>query len=93
MCVCVGGRFGHLQSRGIASVEGQTESNRLLQLQAIPFGTQLVVQRFVPMQNNDEKHSSKLSQRYNIKGKDEQHVIQLMSWPALSVDLKPIELV
>ena len=44
------------------------------------------------MQDNDPKHTSKLCQRY-IKSKDVEHVFQLMSRPAQSVDLNPIELV
>ena len=34
---------------------------------------------------------SKPRQRY-IKSKEEQHVLQLVSWPAPSADLNPIEL-
>ena len=41
---------------------------------------------------NDLKHTSKLCQKY-IKRKVEQHVHQMMSWPAQSVDLNPIEIV
>ena len=43
------------------------------------------------MQDNDPKHTSKLCQRY-IKSKEEQHVLQLMSWPVQLADLTPIEL-
>ena len=43
----------------------------------------------VLMQDNNPKHTSKLCQR-NIKSREEQPVLQLMSW---SADLNPIELV
>ena len=56
-----------------------------------PF-TPTLTQRFVFMQDNDRKHSSKLCQRY-FKSKEEQYIFQLMSWPAQSADLNPIELV
>ena len=55
----------------------------------ISFGMQLEGQEFVLMQDNDPKHTSKLSQRY-IKSKEEQHILQLMPWRAQSVDLNPI---
>ena len=42
------------------------------------------------MQDNDPKHTSKLSQMY-IKTKEEQHVVQLMYLPAQSQNLNPIE--
>ena len=39
-----------------------------------------------------EHTTSKLCQSY-IKSKEEQHIFQLMPWPAQSADLNPIELV
>ena len=57
-----------------------------------PSGMLFVGQGFVIMQDNDAKHTSKLCQRY-IKRNEEEHIIQLMPWPAQSADLNPIELV
>ena len=70
----------------------QTGYHSILQHHTILSGTRLVAQGFAHMQDNDLKHFSKLCQRY-IKSKEEQHVRQLMSWPAQSADLNPIELV
>ena len=49
----------------------------------------LVDQGLVLIQDDDPKYTSKLCQKY-IKSKEE---LQLMSWPAQSTDLNPIELV
>ena len=51
-----------------------------------------VSQGFVLMKDNDQKHTSKLCQRY-IRSKEEQHFLQLMSWVAQSAGLNPTELV
>ena len=48
-------------------------------------------QGFVLIQDNDRKHMSNLYQRYT-KSKEEQCVLQLMSWSVQSADLNPIEL-
>ena len=48
-------------------------------------------QGFVLMQDNDTKNISKFYQKY-IKSKEEQHVLQLMSWSTQSAELNPIEL-
>ena len=80
---------------GLHQVKGklnQTGNHGILQHHAIPSGTQLVVWGFVLMQDNDQKHTSKFCERY-IKSKEEQHILQLMFWPAKSADLNPIELV
>ena len=69
----------------------QTSHHSILQHHTILFGTWLVGQGFVLMQDNDPMHTSKLCQRY-IKSKEEQHVLQLISWPVQSADLNPIEL-
>ena len=52
--------------------------------------TGFVDRGFVLMQDNDRNHASKLCQKY-IKSQEEQHVLQLISWPAQSADLNPIE--
>ena len=62
----------------------------ILQHPVILSGMQLVVQGFVLIKDNNPKHMSKLCQRY-IKRKEEQHVLQLMSWPGKSSDLNTIE--
>ena len=59
------------------------ESDQLSQYTAAshnPIWMQLVSQGFVLMQDNDPKHSSKLFQNY-IKSKEEQYILQLISWP------------
>ena len=81
-----------LQSQGFAPSEGQIESellHRILQHHAIPSGTRLVNQGFVLMQGNDLEHTRKLCQKY-IKRKEDQPVLQLMSWPAQSADINPL---
>ena len=52
----------------------------------------LRVKGFVLMQDNDPKHTSRLCQKY-IKSKEEQHILQLVSWPVQSMDLNSIDLV
>ena len=47
-------------------------------------------QGFVLIQENDPNHTCKLCQRY-IKSSDEEHVLELMFWPAESSELNPIE--
>ena len=70
----------------------QISYHSILQHHVIPSGMHLVGQGFVLMQVNDLKHTSKLCQRY-IKSKEEKYILQLLSWPAQSADLNPIELV
>ena len=80
---------------GLHQVKGklnQTDYHSILQYHSIPSRTRLVNQGFVLMQYNDPSHASELCQRYIIS-KDEQQVLQLMSWPAQSANLNPIELV
>ena len=74
------------------SVNWTDRPSQYMQHHVILPGTLLVGQRFVLMQDNDPKYISKLCPRY-IKGKEEQHVLQLMSWLAQLADLNPIELV
>ena len=69
----------------------QTSYQSILQHHAILLGTWLVAQGFVLMQDNEPKHTVKLCQRY-IKSKEEQHILQLISWWAQSADLIPTEL-
>ena len=86
LCYIIGS-FCQFQSRGFASGEVQIESNQLwliLWHHAIPSGTSFVSEGFVLMQFNDPTHTSKLCHRY-IKSQEEQHVLQLMSWPTQSV--------
>ena len=44
------------------------------------------------MMNNDPKNPSKPCQTYN-KSKEEQHVLQMMTWPVQSVDINLVKLV
>ena len=68
----------------------QTVYYSLLQHHTIPCRTQLVGQGFVLLQDNDPKHTGKLCQR-SIKSKEEQHILQQISWSAQSADLNSIE--
>ena len=91
----VWGYFANCKVRDLLQVKGklnQTRYHSKLQYHVIPLRTWVVGQGFVFMQNNYPKHRSKLCQRY-IESKEEQHVLQLMSWLAQSADLNPIELV
>ena len=89
------GAFANCKVKNFHQVKGylnETGYHSILQHHMIPFGTWLVGQEFVVMQDNDPKHTNKLCQRY-IKRKEKQHILQLMFWPAESVDLNPNELV
>ena len=55
-------------------------------------GMRLVGQTFVLLEDDNTKLTGTLCENY-IKSKDEQHVLQLMSWPVQSANLNPIELV
>ncbi|MBN3285256.1 TC1A transposase, partial [Polyodon spathula] len=59
----------------------------ILQRHAIPSRLRLVGQFFILQQDNDPKHTSKLS----IKVWMEDHQIKTLSWPAQSPDLNPTE--
>ena len=90
-----GWAFANCRVRDLNPVKGklnQTDYHNMLQHHTISSGTRLVDQGFVLMQDNDSKHTSKHCRRY-IKSEEEQHVLQLMSWPAQSANLNPIELV
>ncbi|MBN3288591.1 TCB1 transposase, partial [Polyodon spathula] len=63
----------------------------ILQRHAIPSGLWLVGQSFILQQDNDQKHTSKLCKNYLAKESEGQ--VNLMTWPAQSPDLNPIELV
>ena len=49
------------------------------------------LERALWLQDNDRRYTCKLCPM-DIKSKEEKHVIQLMSWPAQSANLNPIEL-
>ena len=71
------------ESRWFAPDEGQlnqTGYHSILQHHTILSGTWLVGQGFLLMRDYDSS-------------KEEEHVLQLMSWPAQSVDFNPIEMV
>ena len=78
--LCYGERgFYQLQSRRFAPCERPIESDRQWRHTAAS-GTRLVGQEFQLMQDNDPTHTSKLCHWY-IKSKQEQQVLQLISWP------------
>ena len=80
----------HLHS--VTEEQIELDYHSILQLHIIPLGMELVAHGLDLMQDNDPKHTSKLWQSY-IKSKEEQQVLQLMSWLAQSVDLNLIRLV
>ena len=87
--------FANCKTGNLHQMKGklnQTDCYSILQHHVIPYGTQPLDQGFVLMQDNYQKHTSKLCQRY-IKSKEEQHVLQLTSWSTQSSNLNPIELV
>ena len=87
--------FANCKVSNLHHMKGKFNQNRYhskLQHQTIPFGRQLMGRRFVLMQYNDPKYTSKLCQRY-MKSKEEQHILLLMAWLAQSEELNPIELV
>ena len=83
--------FANCKIKDLHKMKGklnQTNYHSILHHHVIPW---LVGQGFVLMQDNDPKHTCKLYQRY-IKSKEEQHILQLMSWPVQYTDLNPIDL-
>ena len=87
--------FANYKVGDLYQVKGKlnhTGYHKILQDHANYSGMRLVAPGFLLIQDNNPKHTSKLCQRY-IKSKNEQHILQLISWPAQSADLNPIELV
>ena len=94
LCSGGGGAFAYYKVRNLHLVMGklnQTSYHSILQHHTIPSGMLFVDQRFVLMQDNDTKHTSKLNQKY-IKSKEGQHILRMMSWLPQSADLNAIEL-
>ena len=92
--ILVLGAFGNSKVRDWYQEKGKlnlTCYHSILQHHTNPDGTWHVVQGFVLMQDNDLNNTSKFCQRY-IKSKEKLRVLQLLSWPAQSTDLNPIEL-
>ena len=86
------GLFTNCKVQDLEGKLNHTSYHGLLQHHTIPSGMGLVSQGFVLMQDNDPKQTtSKFCQR-DIKSKEEQHVIQLMSRLVQSTDLNPFEL-
>ena len=85
--MCVWGGGCQLQTCEFAHGEGQIESNRLSQHTAVwrdPIWN-------VACGSKIYTHARVICLRY-IKSEEEQHVFQLIFWPAQSADLNPIEL-
>ena len=59
---------------------------------AIPFGLRLVGLSFIFQQDNNSKHPSRLCKDY-LNRKESDGVLHQMTWPPLSPDLNPIEMV
>ena len=89
------GLFCWIQSRDLHRVTGtlnQKGYHSILQRHAIPSGLRLVGQGFIPQQDHDPKHTSRLCQNY-LRRKEQDGQLQIMEWPAQSPDLNLIELV
>ena len=85
------GDFTNCIIGGFPLVKGkynQTAYYSILQPHTIPSGMWFMGQGFVLMQDNYSNHTSKL-----YLSKEEQNVLQLMSWPAQTADLNSIEVV
>ena len=84
-----GGKVGDLyRVKGILKKEGY---HSILQRHSIPCGRRLIEANFLPQQDNDPKHSSKLCKNYSGK-KQSAGILSIMEWPAQPPDLNPIEL-
>ena len=92
--VMVWGDFANCWVRDLHQVKGKLNQigyHSILQHHMIPSGTCLMSQGFILMQNNDQKHTSKICLGY-IKSSEEQYVLQLISWLAQLADLNSIGL-
>ena len=93
--VMVWGCFAGNQTGDLYKISGilnQRGYHSILQRHAKPSGLRLVGQPFVLQQDNDPKHTSNLCKNYLAK-KEAEGKLKLMTWPAQSPDLNPIELV
>lgn len=75
----------------VQGILNQHGYHSILQRHALPSGRRLVGANFVLQQDNDPKHTSKLCKAYLAK-KEDAGVLSVMTWPAQSPDLNPIEL-
>ena len=64
----------------------KTGYHSIFQHHAIPFGTWLMAQGFVHMQNNEPMHTSYNSARGTLKAKWNRTNFQVMSWPLQSAN-------
>ena len=64
----------------------------ILQGKALPSGSQLIGQGFIMQQDNDLKNTYHLRQNY-LKIKEQEGKLKIMTWPAQSPNLNPIEFV
>ena len=86
--------FANYNILNLLQVKGkmnQTVYQSITQYHAILSRVRQVTLGFVLMQDKDAKNISKPSQRYK-ESIEEQHVFQVISWLAQSVDLNPMEL-
>lgn len=75
----------------IDGIMNKQSYHRILQNVAIPSGIGLIGYGFVFQQDNDPKHTSRLCRNY-LESKENEGVLEIMSWPPQSPDLNPIEL-
>jgi hypothetical protein len=85
-----GSRVGELHR--VSGTLNQYGYHSILQCHAIPSGVRLVGQGFIPQQDNDPEHTSRLCHNY-LRRKEQDGSLQIMEWPAQSPDLDPIQLV
>lgn len=64
---------------------------KILEENALISGLRLIGEGFVFQQDNDPKHTSRLCQDY-LKQREDEEILQVMTWPPQSPDINPIEL-
>lgn len=76
----------------VPGILNQYGYHSILQCHVIPSGAWLIGDRFVLMQHNDPKHTSKLCKNY-LQKKTKKNKLTLMEWSSQSPECNPIELV
>lgn len=75
----------------INGIMKKEQYHNILVRSAIPSGIGLIGYGFTFQQDNDPKHTSKLCRNY-LESKENEGVLQFMTWPPQSPDINPIEM-
>lgn len=92
--VMVWGCFSYAGVGDLVQIEGimrKEQYRNILEQNAAPSGRRLIGDNFTFMQDNDPKHTALLCRNY-LNALKTNNILQIMSWPAQSPDLNPIEL-